>query len=107
MSQGPAEEGLAEVSRLATLLADQVLDARVMERPIPDEQVRALRSAALLLDDHAQPLPPLLLQVLREVEVAGRGDTAGAEPDQAAQGLDYTGVVKNVARLLFRPARRP
>lgn len=43
-----AEAQLSEVSRLATLLADRVLDAQIMSRPVPDEHIRALSEAALL-----------------------------------------------------------
>ncbi|MCJ2041685.1 hypothetical protein MKK55_22410 [Methylobacterium sp. J-059] len=57
-------ERLWEVSRLAGLLADQVLDAQIFSRPIPDQHIRTLLSAAFLLDEHGLPLPSLLQQIV-------------------------------------------
>lgn len=65
LSAPPA--GLSEVSRLATLLADQALDAQIMSRPIPDDQIQALLDAAVLLDEYGQELPPLLGQIVHEI----------------------------------------
>ncbi|MGX5777280.1 hypothetical protein [Methylorubrum zatmanii] len=65
LSAPPA--GLSEVSRLATLLADQTLDAQIKSRPIPDDQVQALLDAAVLLDEYGQELPPLLGQIVHEI----------------------------------------
>ncbi len=62
-----AAGGLSEVSRLATLLADQALDAQIKSRPIPDDQVQALLDAAVLLDEYGQELPPLLGQIVHEI----------------------------------------
>ncbi|MCJ2006059.1 hypothetical protein [Methylobacterium sp. J-092] len=59
---------LSEVSRLAGLLADQVLDAQIFSRPIPDQHIRALLDAALLLGEHSIPLPALLMQIVHEVD---------------------------------------
>ena len=79
-------ERLSEVSRLATLLADRVLEAQIMSRPILDAQVRALLDAALVLEEHSVPLPPLLKQILSQVgkdperraaEVVGSDDAQG------------------------------
>jgi hypothetical protein len=66
--QAATTERLSEVTRLATLLADRVLDAQIMSRPIADVQIRALLDAALVLEEHAAPLPPLLMQVLHEID---------------------------------------
>ena len=79
MSSGiaPSPERLSEVTRLATLLADRALDAHIERRPIPDDQVRALVDAALLLDAYGQALPPLVGQVLHEV---GSGPAAARGP---------------------------
>ncbi|MFY9289708.1 MAG: hypothetical protein WAP03_03235 [Methylorubrum rhodinum] len=68
---------LSEVSRLATLLADQALDAQIEHRPIPDLQLRALVEAAELLDAYGQALPPLLGQVMHEI------NTERADPKRA------------------------
>jgi hypothetical protein len=48
--QAATTERLSEVTRLATLLADRVLDAQIMSRPIADVQIRALLDAALVLE---------------------------------------------------------
>ncbi|MCJ2109985.1 hypothetical protein MKK64_01945 [Methylobacterium sp. E-025] len=55
---------LSEVARLAGLLADQVLDAQIMNRPVPDQHIRTLLSAAFLLDEYGLPLPSLLQQIV-------------------------------------------
>ncbi len=61
-------ERLSELARLAGLLADQVLDAQIMGRPVPDQQIRTLLSAAFLLDEYGVPLPSLLQQIVHEAE---------------------------------------
>ncbi|KQT50046.1 MULTISPECIES: hypothetical protein [Methylobacteriaceae] len=71
---------LSEVSRLATLLADQALDAQIERRPIPDLQLRALVEAAELLDAYGQALPPLLGQVMHEINTE-RADAKQARRD--------------------------
>lgn len=85
MTTHPASsERLSEVARLATLLADRVLDAQIMSRPILDAQIQALLDAALLLEEHEMPLPPLLKQILHEVErTSDEEDTD--EPHQREQ----------------------
>jgi hypothetical protein len=65
-----AAEGLSEVSRLATLLASDVLDAQIMGRPIPDSHIRSLLEASLLLREYDVDLPPLLSQIMRGVDQA-------------------------------------
>lgn len=59
-----SSERLAELARLAGLLADQVLDAQIMSRPIPDQHMRTLLSAAFLLEEYGVPLPSLLQQIV-------------------------------------------
>ncbi|TXN67822.1 hypothetical protein [Methylobacterium sp. WL6] len=59
-----SSERLPELSRLAGLLADQVLDAQIMSRPVPDQHIRTLLSAAFLLDEYGLPLPSLLQQIV-------------------------------------------
>ena len=57
-------ERLSELTRLAGLLADQVLDAQIFSRPIPDQHVRTLLSAAFLLEEYDLPFPSLLQQIV-------------------------------------------
>ncbi|TXN65130.1 hypothetical protein [Methylobacterium sp. WL6] len=63
-----SSERLSEVSRLAGLLADQVLEAQTLGRLVLDQQIRALLDAALLLGDYNVPLPPLLTQIVYEID---------------------------------------
>lgn len=55
---------LPEVSRLAALLARNVLDAQIEGRPVPDDQIRFLLDAALLLNEYGVALPSLLGQIM-------------------------------------------
>ncbi|WP_455989303.1 hypothetical protein [Methylorubrum extorquens] len=57
---GAQSDKLGEVARLASLMADRILEAQIMERPIPQEQLNALVNAAWLLQDHDVPWPPLV-----------------------------------------------
>ena len=61
-------DGLSEVSRMATLLAGDVLHAQIMGRSIPDSHIRALLDAAVLLKEHGLDLPPLLGQLMLGAE---------------------------------------
>lgn len=58
-------ERLSEVARLAGLLADQVLDAQIFSRPIPDQHIRTLLSAAFFMEQYGVPLPSLLQQIVQ------------------------------------------
>jgi hypothetical protein len=85
---------LGEVARLATLMADRILEAQITNRPIPQEQFNALVNAAWLLQDHGVPWPSLLEEVLHEAgRRLNRGEaapeTADTEPedDGALAGL--------------------
>lgn len=83
MTDRPSDaERLSEISRLAGVLAERVLDAQIMSEPIQDVQIKALLDAALLLEEYAVPLPPLLTQILHEVsdDVFGDGDSAETTP---------------------------
>ncbi|MCJ2082753.1 hypothetical protein [Methylobacterium sp. J-090] len=76
---------LAEVSRLATLLADRVLDAQIMKRPVRDDDIRSLLDAGLLLKEHGKELPSLLGQIMLAAE--GPEPEAAAEPGRLARAL--------------------
>ena len=82
---------IPEVLRLTSVLAEQVLDAQIMRRPVPDEQIRALANAALLLEEHGVTLPPLLMQVLHEVGADGASDGASDSEGDAekSRGLGW------------------
>ncbi|ACK81014.1 hypothetical protein [Methylorubrum extorquens] len=78
---GAQSDKLGEVARLASLMADRILEAQIMERPIPQEQLNALVNAAWLLQDHDVPWPPLVEEVLQE---AGRRMNQGETAPEAA-----------------------
>ena len=66
-TSGPPQ-GISEVSRLATLLAERVLDAQITSQPVPDSHIRSLLEAALLLREYGQDLPSLLSQIMHQVD---------------------------------------
>ena len=57
-------ERLSEVRRLTEALIDQVLEARIVGRPVPQEQSTALIKAAFFLRDCNLPWWPMLAQAL-------------------------------------------
>jgi hypothetical protein len=61
---GNLPERLSEVSRLSTLLADQVLMAQAMDRSVPKGHINALVGAAIILDKYEVDLPAPLGQIL-------------------------------------------
>lgn len=83
-------EKIGELSRLATLAAERILETQVTDRPPSQELFTALVSAAQLLEDHNAPWPPLVEQVLFE---AGRrfseADAAreAADPEPEGEGI--------------------
>lgn len=91
-------ERLSEVLRLCTLLADRVLDAKIMERPVPSEQAVALAKAARLLQDHGVEWPPLVTQALHELAEKARKP----EPEPEVESLK--GYRPARANALPRPA---
>lgn len=97
MTDHPSSQDLSEVLRLATLLADQVLDAQVMSRPISDQQVRALLDATLLLEDYDLALPPLLGQIMHEATAAGLVES---DASQHVQPERPTGRLSKVMRVI-------
>jgi len=92
------EARLSEISRLATLLADRVLDAQIMRRPVPDEHIRALLEAALLLREYGQEQPSPLVQIMHGLDKPEADVTP--EVQHRADAAD-----DDVSRLawLFRP----
>ena len=94
---------LSEVLRLMAALSDQVLDAEIMSRPVPDDQVRALAGAARLLQDHGVEWPPLLSQVLHELAL----ETADGRSDTEAVGTENEAKATRLNRFLgvFRKGR--
>ena len=90
---------LSEVLRLIGSLSDAVLDAQIMERPVPPAQVRALTDAARLLREHDIALPPMLVQVLHEFDRTAPRPTDDVDAD-ALEPTDRKDAAKGFARLL-------
>jgi hypothetical protein len=68
---------LSEVTRLATLLADQVLAAQAADQLVPKAHINALLDAAIILDKYEVELPAALGQIVDQIsdaedEEAGR-----------------------------------
>ncbi len=63
----PADARLSEIARLTNLLADRVLDARIMGNPVDDKDVEALLKASLLLSEYGQDAPPLLDRLIQNL----------------------------------------
>jgi hypothetical protein len=76
--------GMTEVVRMAGMLADRLLDAQIMRKDLPVDQVRALVDAAVLMDERGVPWPPMMSQVLQSVEAELRGDDAPLEETDPA-----------------------
>ncbi|GJD58826.1 hypothetical protein [Methylobacterium dankookense] len=91
---------LAEVLRLATLVAERVLEAQLIERPVPSDQFNALVSAVRLLQDQNVPLPPLVEQVVSELskrlsQVEAAPDDSSSEPE-----AEHDSVIAGLTRFL-------
>lgn len=80
-AQSNQPEKIAEVVRLAMLLAQRVLATLVMERTIPTQQAVALAEAAELLRNHDVGWPPLLSQVVYELGAARKAAPIGRTRD--------------------------
>ena len=94
MTSVPASpERLSEVRRLTEALIDQVLEAQIVGRPVPEEQSTALVKAAFFLRDANLPWWPMLAQALhglgRDTDEYASEDAAKAE---ALQDADLEGL---------------
>jgi hypothetical protein len=92
-------ERLTEVLRLCTVLADRALDAQIMGRQIPPEQVAALTKASRLLQDHGVGWPPLLTQVLHELAL----EAEASKPDPELSNALSNAVKDGLSRFFARP----
>jgi hypothetical protein len=80
---------LPELSRLAAHLASNVLESQIEGRPVPDDHIRFLLDAALLLQEHGVVLPSLLGQIMKgaaEPEAASGADCWAASEDDDDAG---------------------
>ncbi|MCJ2037486.1 hypothetical protein MKK55_00695 [Methylobacterium sp. J-059] len=85
-------ERLSEVRRLATTLADRVLDAQIAGRPVPADQAGALAKAAGLLHDYGVDWPPLLTQALHGLVPDADAAAVEPEPELALPNADLDGL---------------
>ncbi|MFF8799846.1 MULTISPECIES: hypothetical protein [unclassified Methylobacterium] len=104
-SAGTQPEKIGEVSRLATLAAERILEAQMTERPPSRELFVAFVSAARLLEEHDVPWPPLVEQVL--FEAGKRFSRADAEPPEPERENEAAGIVAGLTRFLSGFRRRP
>ncbi|MCJ2132287.1 hypothetical protein [Methylobacterium sp. E-045] len=95
---------LSEVSRLASLLADRVLNAQIASQPIPKAHIHALLDAAIILEKYEMRLPPLLEQMVETLEDEDAGKPSGIGSEEAATEA-AGGEEADAKRLawLFRP----
>ncbi|MCI9879218.1 hypothetical protein MTL_04110 [Methylobacterium goesingense] len=66
MGAATPTDRLPELSRLAALFARTVLEAQIQGRPVPDDQIRFLLDAALLLNEYGMDLPSPLDQIMQD-----------------------------------------
>ena len=79
------EERLAEIARMADLLADRVLNAQIMGLPVKKSNVLALLEAFLLLNERGHETPMLLAQVIRRLDAAKAADVDNAPDEEERQ----------------------
>jgi hypothetical protein len=99
-------EKIGELSRLATLAAERILETQITDHRLPRDLFTALVSAAQILEEHNAPLPPLVEQVLYEAgKRFSEADAAGEATDLEPEG---DGVVATLTRFFngFRRSER-
>lgn len=89
---------LGEVARLATLIADRILEAQITGHEIPPEQFTALVDAARLLEEQGVPWPPLVEEVL--YEAGKRFSEAEAVPETVDPEHEDKGALAGLTRFL-------
>jgi hypothetical protein len=113
------QDQLETVSALAASLADRMLMERLTSGTLPLANASRLWTASLLLEEHEQPIPSIVADVLqqfRPVEPADDRDDPGgldgpdpdAGPDAAAEEATALGRAPRKGRLtrLLRPFRQ-
>lgn len=105
-SESTAPPGMSEILAMAGELAERLLGDQAEGRDLPDDQVRALVKAAMLLEEHGVPWPPTMMQVLQAIDrsrsaeepVNGGTDGASDDRDRAVgdPGSDAEGIVARI-----------
>ena len=93
-------ERLAEIARMADLLADRILNAQIMGRPVKESDILALLEASLLLSERGQETPPMVAQVVRRLDAARTADLDDTSDEEERQDTE------RLARSL-RPLQKP
>ena len=96
MSESPTPEAntpdktdrLAEIARMADVLADRILQAQIMRRPVKESDVLALLEASLLLNERGQETPPLVVQVVQRLYAAKAAEADHETDDEERQDTE-------------------
>ena len=67
---------------MADILADRILQAQIMGRPVKESDVLTLLGASLLLSERGQETPPLVVQVIRRLDEAKTADVDNTPDDE-------------------------
>ncbi|AYO84190.1 hypothetical protein WYO_2925 [Methylobacterium sp. GXF4] len=89
---------VAEVARLATAIADRILEQNAAGTTIPPEQFTMLVRAARMLLDNGAPWPASVDQVV--MEVAKRIEQDEARPDHGPAASEGDDAVTHLTRFL-------
>jgi len=89
---------LVEVARLATAIADRILEQNEAGTTIPPEQFIMMVRAARMLQDNQAPWPPAVEQVL--MEVAKRAERVEETPDASPAASVGDEVVGHLSQFL-------
>jgi hypothetical protein len=74
---------ISDVAQLAAALAERVIQAQLVGKPAPEEDIRLLMDAAMLLDECGEELPPLLIPIIQEVRAGRRSLATDNQQDGA------------------------
>ena len=85
---------------MADLLADRVLNAQILGRPVKESDVLTLLEASLLLNERGQETPMLLAQVIRRLDAAKAADVDNAPDEEEQQNTERLA-------LALRPIQKP
>ncbi|MCJ2087285.1 hypothetical protein MKK88_15015 [Methylobacterium sp. E-005] len=96
--QATSPKRLSEVRRLTEALIDQVLEAQIVGRPVPQDQSEALIKAAFFLRECNLPWWPMLAQALHGL--GRQADDTLPEPpavDATLDDIDPQGLTRFLA----------
>lgn len=79
---------LEEIARMADVLADRILQAQIMGRPVKESDILALLEASLLLNERGQETPQLVVQVVRRLDEAKAADVDNSPDEEERQDTE-------------------